>query len=106
MAEILAELLTQDSSEPDLFPLPDGGIQAEWHAGGHDIEIEVRADGSGYATANDPATAGLVDEEIQSPVQVAGSPFEAGNDDTFAALKKALQGFESEVFSAQVDGAI
>ncbi len=32
---------------PQFIPLPDGGIQIEWHTGGESIEIEI--DGSGNA---------------------------------------------------------
>lgn len=39
---------------PQYFPLPDGGLQAEWHADGHDIEIEVDAEGSVYVLATAP----------------------------------------------------
>jgi hypothetical protein len=44
---VLAQLLVASGARllPQLFPLHDGGIQAEWHAGGDDIEIEVDRDG-------------------------------------------------------------
>lgn len=41
---------------PQYFPLPDGGLQAEWHAADHDVEIEVDAEGSVYVLAAGPAS--------------------------------------------------
>jgi hypothetical protein len=44
---VLAQLLVASGTRllPQLFPLHDGGIQAEWRAAGDDIEVEVDRDG-------------------------------------------------------------
>ena len=34
----LASFLDHDSAPPTIVPLPDGGIQLEWHRGGVDVE--------------------------------------------------------------------
>jgi len=47
MVGVLATLMDETSALPQLFPLVDGGLQAEWHVGGNDIEVEV--DGAGHA---------------------------------------------------------
>jgi hypothetical protein len=38
---------------PQLVPLPDGGIQLEWHVDGNDLELEVDASGASYLLATD-----------------------------------------------------
>lgn len=54
---------------PQYFPLPDGGLQAEWHADGHDVEIEVDAEGSVYVLATAPdCDAPTVDGRLDLPV--------------------------------------
>lgn len=45
MVAVLSRLMDESSALPQLFPLVDGGLQAEWHVGGNHIEIEV--DGAG-----------------------------------------------------------
>jgi len=37
-------VLTPDAAPPSLAPLNDGGIQAEWHCGGLDVEVIFSAD--------------------------------------------------------------
>lgn len=39
----LSDLMDSDSSPPQVTPLADGGIQAEWHSHDHDLEIVVSA---------------------------------------------------------------
>jgi hypothetical protein len=41
----------QSSILPQFFPLPDGGVQFEWHVGGAALEIEVDATGAAHALA-------------------------------------------------------
>lgn len=41
------------SFPPQIFPLVDGGIQLEWHAGGEDIEMEVDRDGHAHVLGTD-----------------------------------------------------
>lgn len=51
---VLFAVMRPDSVTPHLVPLPDGGIQIEWHANGHDIEVEVEGDGDTGAWAQEP----------------------------------------------------
>jgi hypothetical protein len=40
--------------KPQMFPLPDGGVQLEWHAGSAELEVAAMPDGSMVITAVDP----------------------------------------------------
>lgn len=51
---VLAEVMAGSTPSPQYFPLPDGGLQVEWHAGGHDIEVEVDGDGSLHVLSTEP----------------------------------------------------
>ncbi len=44
LLNVLSELMRDDSRPPQITPLADGGVQAEWHDGRQDLEIVVRAD--------------------------------------------------------------
>jgi hypothetical protein len=44
LLNILSDLMQHDYRPPQVTPLADGGAQAEWHSGGQDLEIVVRAD--------------------------------------------------------------
>lgn len=46
VARILGLLVGDDTLLPQVFPLVDGGIQVEWHAGGDSVEVEIEGDGS------------------------------------------------------------
>ncbi len=48
---VLAVVTNETSAPPQLFPLPDGGIQVEWHVGGNSIEIEIDAEGEPHVLA-------------------------------------------------------
>jgi len=49
--DLLPAISDEQSVPPQFFPLPDGGIQFEWHVGGNDIEIEVDGGGEAHAVA-------------------------------------------------------
>jgi hypothetical protein len=48
---VLASLMNDTSAPPQLFPLPDGGLQVEWHVGGNSIEVETDASGEPHLLA-------------------------------------------------------
>lgn len=54
VVRILFAIMRPDSLTPHLVPLPDGGIQVEWHANGHDLEVEVEGDGDTGAWGQEP----------------------------------------------------
>ncbi|MDX2702166.1 hypothetical protein PV350_04805 [Streptomyces sp. PA03-6a] len=49
--QVLLAVMNWQSLPVQLFPLPSGGIQAEWHAAGNSIEIEIDADGEPFVSA-------------------------------------------------------
>lgn len=65
--QLLATLMNDASAPPQFFPLPDGGIQVEWHVGGNHIEVEIDRDGEAHvlARASNGAyvTEGIVTQE-------------------------------------------
>jgi hypothetical protein len=44
LLNILSGLMQQNYLPPQITPLADGGVQAEWHSRGQDLEIVVAAD--------------------------------------------------------------
>jgi hypothetical protein len=44
LLNILSDLMQEGSATPHITPLADGGVQAEWHHQGKDLEIVVPAD--------------------------------------------------------------
>lgn len=65
---VLAEIQDEHELPPAVFPLPDGGVQAEWHAAGNDVEVEVEGDGSVFVFARDP----VGNVSIEGDVMVTG----------------------------------
>jgi hypothetical protein len=47
----LAELLGLEAPRPRVYPTPEGGVQAEWTAGNHEISLTFQPDGTLYAVA-------------------------------------------------------
>jgi hypothetical protein len=68
MVEVLFVAVSRMTVPPQFFPLADGGLQAEWHIGGNDIEIEVDGAGSAYALATKSTGETVTDAEIQADV--------------------------------------
>lgn len=50
-------------ARPQVFPLPGGGLQVEWHYAGRDLEIEVEADGSLHILVVDIEEQVVIDAE-------------------------------------------
>jgi hypothetical protein len=48
---VLAELLRLDVPRPRLYPAVEGGVQAEWTVGNHEVSVTFEPDGSFYALA-------------------------------------------------------
>lgn len=46
LLNVLSSVMDEHFSPPQVTPLSDGGMQAEWHACGRDLEIVVSADAS------------------------------------------------------------
>lgn len=69
--EILGRLLNISSESPQIFPLPVGGIQLEWLAGGDEIEIEIDSSGASRVLA-ESATGETIAEGDLDPSQPGG----------------------------------
>jgi hypothetical protein len=53
LVDVLQTVLTPSSVPPQLVPLPDGGVQAEWLVAGDNLEIEVAGNGDAHFFAVD-----------------------------------------------------
>lgn len=49
---LLAALMDESTAPAQFFPLPDGGLQVEWHVGGNSVEVEVDAQGEPHLLAS------------------------------------------------------
>lgn len=61
--DLVSRVLSEDSPAPFVVPLPDGGLQAEWHAGNRHIELEIAGSGAVGAWAESPRGVTLLDED-------------------------------------------
>lgn len=52
---LLAEVSCVSTPAPSVVPLPDGGIQLEWHSGGVDLEVSLPGSGPGHVSWEDRA---------------------------------------------------
>ncbi len=69
---LLRGVLQDDSPAPAIVPTKRGGIQAEWHLRGVDLEIEVLSPGKYRISAEDSTTGDTWDEEVtERPDQLA-----------------------------------
>lgn len=71
MVEVLFVAVGKTTVPPQFFPLPDGGLQAEWHIHGNDVEIEVDGTGSPSVLATRSTGDTVVDAEIRANVNDA-----------------------------------
>lgn len=55
----------EHGARPQVFPLPGGGLQVEWHYAGHDLEVEVESDGSLHVLAVDAEENVIIDVEAE-----------------------------------------
>jgi hypothetical protein len=53
------------SLPPQFFPLPDGGVQIEWHVGGEAMEVEIDRSGDAHGLATDRAGAVIFDSSLE-----------------------------------------
>lgn len=76
--DLLFTLASDLSLAPQMFPLPDGGLQMEWHAG-RSIEIEVDATGAAHLLVADEG--GILTNEALVP----------GDQGLLARARRALE---------------
>ncbi len=75
---------------PLLFPLPGGGIQAEWHAARQSVEIEVDEEGSAHLFITDEQGAVVVNRELS-----------AEDSDVLNEAKRAVSHLSARILSAR-----
>lgn len=64
-ADILASLSGEGIPEPELFPVPNGGVQIEWSAGPVEIELEIEPERRGAIFVCDDEQSGQrIDGEL------------------------------------------
>lgn len=61
---ILADLMSFEVPRPRVFPTPDGGVQAEWTVGDHEISVTLEPDGKLYAVSVNVASGHTVEPEL------------------------------------------
>lgn len=86
---VVAHLSTDLAVPPLVFPLPDGGIQIEWHAGSQGVEIEVDTEGDAHLLVTDETGAIVINAEL-APDDNAG----------FAAARRAVERLSSRLLRA------
>jgi hypothetical protein len=64
--QVLARVMSDVLAPPQFFPLPNGGLQMEWHAGGDDIEIEVDPSGAAFVLATNATGEVLLEGDLDS----------------------------------------
>ena len=64
LLNILSELMQPTYLPPQITPLADGGVQAEWHVLGRDLELVVAADGHPTYYYFDPGAGAEEEAEI------------------------------------------
>lgn len=61
---IIGQISSDLAVPPFVFPLPDGGLQIEWHAGREAVEIEVDGKGAGHLLVTDEEGTIVVNDEL------------------------------------------
>jgi hypothetical protein len=77
---VLGEIEDEHGLPPAVFPLPDGGVQAEWHAAGNDVEVEVEGDGSVFVFARDMSGNVTIEGDVAVTGLDTNSPSVTGVD--------------------------
>jgi hypothetical protein len=70
---LVAIVEEHDLPVPHIYPIPDGGIQAEWDTATHSVELRFSADEQTVVVIGDPKAAGDSDEE-SVPLSAEGTP--------------------------------
>jgi hypothetical protein len=61
---IVGQISSDLAVPPFVFPLPDGGLQIEWHAGREAVEIEVDGEGAAHLLVTAPDGTIVVNDEL------------------------------------------
>lgn len=94
-AWVLSTVLNEHSRRPQVFPLPDGGIQIEWYADGEEIEIEIDSAGEAHVLA----------ESAKGDTLAEGSFDPQSPNVTITVITKIVADFSDRVSAAIGQGA-
>ncbi len=62
---VIIQALRAGLPEPEIFPVPDGGVQIEWQAGPVELELEIECGGQvGVFVCDDEQAAQQIDGQI------------------------------------------
>jgi hypothetical protein len=62
---LIAQAISAGLPEPELFPVPDGGVQVEWRAGPVELELEIEPGHSAIVfVCDDEQTGQQIDGEL------------------------------------------
>jgi len=78
---LIGLVMADEIAPAQFFPLPDGGVQLEWHVDRNSVEIEVDADGDAYAVAAD----------ADGTVQTEGPVTPSAEDEVLIGVRRLLQ---------------
>jgi hypothetical protein len=76
------------SLPPQVFPLPDGGLQMEWHAG-RSVEIEIDAEGDAHVLITGESGELVANEELTSENEVLLARTREAIEDMSIALTRS-----------------
>ncbi len=86
---VIGQLVSEVAVAPFVFPLPDGGLQFEWHAGRESVEVEVDEEGSPHALVTDRA--GRI---------TLHTVFDLGDRATISAVRRAVDSLSMRLLGA------
>ena len=78
--QALQLVITSDELAPQIVPLPDGGVQLEWHVAGNDLEIEVDCSGDCFVLFIDSGN-----------IPLAAGEFELHDKDAVGKIREIIQ---------------
>lgn len=90
VVHLISRFATGLSLPPMVFPIPDGGLQLEWHADRQSVEIEVDGMGDAHALATDEDGSILLNTELV-----------AGEDDGLAQAQQAVEQLSTRLLRAR-----
>jgi len=68
-ARVIAQAISAGLPEPELFPVPDGGVQVEWRAGPVELELEIEpSHGAVVFVCDDEQTGQQIDGELPDDI--------------------------------------
>ncbi len=102
---VLSEVMDDELAQPDLFPLPDGGLQAEWHVADVDLEIEVDGAGECYVFARDAQGTVTLEGDVTVGGLMVREPVVTGEESRLV-LKHARHALQQMTAALRLHGGL